>query len=181
MSKIELPNFKNLISGGIEGIGNAAANIIGKLKADPTKVAEAEKELAELQVNAKLESERIANESERIANETLKIEIEAEKNRLQDIADARLMNKEIQLSDKASWLSKNVGYIIDLFLGALWGTITVIIVLKLFNVAAQNVDMVTLVSIHGTVTAVFMVTVQFHRGSSVGSHSKEKQLSKLSK
>lgn len=95
---------------------------------------------------------------------------------LKDIQDARSSNARIQESDKASWLSKNVGYMIDIFLAVLWGTITIIMFLKIFKVAAQDVDMISLMALHGTVTAVFMNTVTFHRGSSKGSEDKSKEL-----
>lgn len=98
---------------------------------------------------------------------------------LKDVQDARANNTKIQESDKASWLSKNVGYIIDLFLAALWGTITVILFLKIFKITATDVDMVSLLGLHGTVTAVFMTVVNFHRGSSRGSEDKSKELKEL--
>lgn len=98
---------------------------------------------------------------------------------LKDMQDARGSNVKIQESDKASWLAKNVGYILDLFVAALWGTITIILFLKIFKIAAQNVDMVSLMALHGTVTAVFMNTVTFHRGTSKGSEDKSKELKEL--
>lgn len=96
-----------------------------------------------------------------------------------DMADARNMNTKIQESDKASWLSKNIAYILDLFVGLLWGTITVILFLKVFKVAANNVDMVSLMALHGTVTAVFMISMNFHRGSSIGSERKQRQIERM--
>jgi len=95
---------------------------------------------------------------------------------LKDTQDARNANARIQESENASWLSKNVGYILDLFLATLWGTITVIMFLKVFKIAAQEVDMISLMSLHGTVTAVFMMSVSFHRGTSRGSEDKSKEL-----
>lgn len=95
---------------------------------------------------------------------------------LKDTQDARNANARIQESENASWLSKNVGYILDLFLATLWGTITVIMFLKVFKIAAQEVDMISLMSLHGTVTAVFMMSVSFHRGTSRGSEVKSKEL-----
>lgn len=95
---------------------------------------------------------------------------------LKDTQNARDTNARIQESDKASWLSKNVGYIIDLFLATLWGTVTIIMFLKIFKITATDVDMVSLLGLHGTVTAVFMTVVNFHRGTSRGSEDKSKEL-----
>lgn len=95
---------------------------------------------------------------------------------LKDTQSARDANVAIQNSDKASWLSKNVGYIIDLFLTILWGTITLILFLKIFKVAAESVDMISLMALHGTVTAVFMTIVNFHRGTSKTSADKDKTI-----
>jgi len=95
---------------------------------------------------------------------------------LKDTQDARNANARIQESENASWLSKNVGYILDLFLATLWGTITVIMFLKIFKITAQEVDMISLMALHGTVTAVFMMSVSFHRGTSRGSEDKSKEL-----
>lgn len=95
---------------------------------------------------------------------------------LKDTQDARSANARIQESANASWLSKNVGYILDLFLAALWGTITIIMFLKIFKITAQDVDMISLMALHGTVTAVFMMSVTFHRGTSRGSEIKSQEL-----
>ncbi len=98
---------------------------------------------------------------------------------LKDVQSARDANARIQESDKASWLSKNVGYIIDLFLATLWGTVTVIMFLKIFKVTTMDIDMISLMGLHGTVTAVFMTVVNFHRGTSKGSEDKSKELKEL--
>lgn len=100
---------------------------------------------------------------------------------LKDVQSAREANAQIQNSDKASWLSKNVAYMIDLFLTALWGTVTVILFLKIFKIAASDVDMVSLMALHGTVTAVFMTVVNFHRGTSRGSEDKQKHINAMLK
>lgn len=63
---MELPTLKSLISGGITGIAQSAADIISKFKADPTKVVEIESEIEKLKITASLESERIVNQAEEI-------------------------------------------------------------------------------------------------------------------
>jgi len=86
---------------------------------------------------------------------------------------------KIQESDKASWLAKNVGYILDLFLGLIWGTVTIFIIAKAFKVIHNDADMTAVLSIYGTITAVFMISLQFHRGTSKGSEDKSKELKEM--
>lgn len=129
-----------------------------------------EKDAVNLAVQAEVNRHMESMQSQ--ANDELKL-------LLADTSDARLMNTKVQESDKASWLSKNIAYMLDLFVGLLWGTITVILFLKVFKVAAGNVDMISLMALHGTVTAVFMISMNFHRGSSIGSERKQKQIEKM--
>lgn len=159
--------LKNIIGGKggdiIDSVGDLADKFI-------TTPHEKEQFNAELQkeVNRHIEAMQIE------ANKELEI-------LSKDVADARQMNSKIQDSDHASWLSKNVAYLLDLFLAILWGTITIILFLKLFKIGPENVDLISLLALHGTVTAVFMISVQFHRGSSIGSERKQRQLERLQK
>lgn len=98
---------------------------------------------------------------------------------LADTQDARANNTKIQESDKASWLAKNVGYMLDLFLGLIWGTVTIFIIAKAFKVIHNDADMTAVLSIYGTITAVFMISLQFHRGTSKGSEDKSKELKEM--
>lgn len=98
---------------------------------------------------------------------------------IKDIQSARDTNVKIQDSEKSSWLSKNVAYILDIFLGAIWGTVTVFIVGKALKIIDNPVDMTAVLSIYGTITAVFMTVINFHRGSSKGSEDKTKQINKM--
>lgn len=100
-------------------------------------------------------------------------------NELKDIADARDANVKIQESDKASWLSKNVAYMLDLFVSLVWGGLTVTIVLKTFRLVGADIDWSSILAIYSTVTATFMVCLNFHRGTSRGSENKQKQLDKM--
>lgn len=60
------PSVKSLVEGGIKGIGDTFANIVGKFKADPTKVAEIEQELEKARIEANLKAIEIANQAEEI-------------------------------------------------------------------------------------------------------------------
>lgn len=161
-------------------IGNIIANVTGKGAADIvtsvgnvadkfiTTGQEKEEFKAEVQKEINRHIEAAA------ANATKNVEMH-----LADTANARDMNSKLQESDKASWLSKNVGYILDLFLAVIWGTLTVFIIMKALMLIETKADMTAVLSIYGTVTAVFMLSMNFHRGTSVGSERKQKQIEKM--
>ncbi len=78
-------NVQSLLSTGIGSILDGASKIIGDFKADPTKVAEAEKALAELRINATLKSQELSNQLEAeytkqldIVNKTMQTEAYSE-------------------------------------------------------------------------------------------------------
>jgi hypothetical protein len=119
---------------------------------------------------------KVVNEHEEKIAELGEKELEAY---LKDTQSARDANVAIQNSDKASWLSKNVAYMIDLFLTLIWGSITIFIVGKVLKLIDSNVDMTVVLSIYGTVTAVFMTVLNFHRGTSRGSEDKQKTINKM--
>jgi hypothetical protein len=100
---------------------------------------------------------------------------------LKDTSNARDQNIAIQNSDKASWLSKNVAYLIDLFVFTIWGAMTVYIICKFLNIikAQQGVDFSGILGIYSGITAIAMTVLNFHRGSSKGSEDKQKQLNNL--
>lgn len=98
-----------------------------------------------------------------------------------DTASARDMNAKVQ-GDKPSWLAKNVGYIIDIFVLLLWGSYTLLItlhMLKLIQVVDKSVDFTVIVTLWGAVTALAQQIIGFHRGSSQGSVEKQKMIDKL--
>jgi len=87
--------FKGSAEGLISGVTNGAANIISKLKADPTKVFEAETELEKLKINTSLELEKISVQME----QELTKQIEAEQKGVSDRWSSDMASD--------SWLSKN--------------------------------------------------------------------------
>lgn len=160
-----LPFLKNIFSGGASELVKTISNTV-----DEFNLSGEEKEKFKIEIlsatNSHLEKMAALSQSE----------LEAY---LKDTQSARDANAKIQESDKASWLAKNVAYMIDLFLAALWGTVTIILFLKVFKIAAAEVDMISLMALHGTVTAVFMTVVNFHRGTSKGSEDKQRQLNQM--
>ena len=151
--------------GAIEGLTGGIAAVVSKFKADPTKTIELE---------AELQKAVLAHEEKLIE---LGNGIEAAY--LADTQDARDANARIQESDKASWLSKNVGYILDLFVALVWGSLTVYLGARALKLASADVDLTAVLSLYSTVTAVFMMTMGFHRGTSRGSQDKDKQINKM--
>lgn len=99
---------------------------------------------------------------------------------LADVQNARDNNARIQESDKASWWAKNTAYFLDIFLGLIWGSVTVLLIAKALKLVDNvNADMTAVLSIYSTVTALFMVSLNFHRSSSVGSKTKDSHIDKL--
>lgn len=105
---------------------------------------------------------------------------QAETALLQDVQQARTENARIQTAG-GSWLARNVGYLLDLGLFTVWGTCTIYLVLralKLVNVGT-TVDLTGVLAIYSTITAAFMTSLTFHRGSSRGSEVKDAALRQL--
>lgn len=96
---------------------------------------------------------------------------------LADVADARNSNVKIQESQFASWMAKNVPYILDLFVMLIWGSMTIFIIAKAINlVNDDSIDWTAILGIYSGVTALATQVLSFHRGSSQGSKDKTKVL-----
>lgn len=167
-----MPGIKDaiagLLKGGLTGIGETAKGIIGQ-------VAENKIGLSEAALNIDKEINRA---SEAITAQTNDLE----KAYLADVQSARDANVHIQESDKASWLAKNIAYCIDIWMALIWGVFTIYVAALWAKViSSASVDFTGILSLYSTVTAVFMITVNFHRGTSQGSADKQKLLDKLSK
>jgi len=155
--------FKGSAEGIIGGLTNGAANIISKIKADPTKVLEYEKELKELETNAMLKIAETANQLE-IAY-------------LVDTQNARDNNAKIQESDKASWLSKNVNPLLTI--SVTLGFFTLLFFMLSHNVPKENERIMDILL--GTLGGAWLSIINFHFGSSKGSEEKQKHLMKITK
>lgn len=159
-----LEAIKGLMSGGkiIESVGGVIDNLT-------TSKEEKEKLKIELEKEINRHSEKLIEEANSV--------YEAE---LKDTQSARDANVKIQESDKASWWAKNTAYFLDVFIGLIWGSITVFLAAKALKLVDNlNADLTAVLSLYSTVTAVFMICLNFHRGTSAGSQSKQKQLDKL--
>lgn len=132
----------------------------------------------EEKIKAQAELEKVLNDymiqKEQMANAAVEMY-------LKDTQDARQMNARVQESDKASWLSKNIAFMIDILLTIVWSAITVFLVARAMNlIAAKAIDLTAVLSIYTTVTAVFMTVVNFHRGTSRSSEKKNDIIKSIS-
>jgi maltodextrin utilization protein YvdJ len=97
--------------------------------------------------------------------------------RLADAADARKMNASIQTTAEASWLAKNAAYVLDfLIIGS-----TVLLGLLLFAVKLPVENKELALTVFGALLALATQCVQFHRGSSQNSRSKDSTIDRLTK
>jgi hypothetical protein len=86
------------------------------------------------------------------------------------------MAVEVQQAPNASWLARNVGYVLDLLVAIVWGSCTVYLLLRALKLVGDGADLTGVLAIYSTVTATFMTSLTFHRGSSRGSEIKDATL-----
>jgi len=79
----------------------------------------------------------------------------------------------IQSSKYSTKIAKYTPYIIDLFVSAIWGAMTIFIIAKALQPSiATEADFPTILGIYAAVTGVMSTVINFHRGSSEHSESK---------
>ena len=111
------------------------------------------------------------------AEKLAELELEMAKIDASNTADARKMNSEIQNSATASWLAKNIAYVIDVAIIA--GALTMTFVVFIIGVPEQNKSMAF--TALGSLWTLTGTVVNFHRGSSAGSKAKTEELMKGAK
>lgn len=162
-----LPILEKLLGGGIKGIADGAKGIIDSINAPKEEKIKAELALQELAIKHQEVMVQQANE--------------LEKAYLESIKSAQEMNSKIQESDKASWMAKNIAYLIDIFVTILWGGLTAYLMLIMLHLVNKDshVDYTAVTAVWGAVTGVFTQVLSFHRGSSQGSQDKQKMIDKM--
>ena len=108
------------------------------------------------------------------AQKLAELELEMAKIDASNTADARKMNSEIQNSATASWLAKNIAYVIDVAIIA--GSLLMTFVVFIIGVPEQNKSMAF--TALGSLWTLTGTVVNFHRGSSAGSKAKTEELMK---
>jgi hypothetical protein len=158
-----------IFGGGAIKVAEGVANIVDKFVDTKTEKAERDR-LIMAEVNRNMEA--MAREAN-----------ELEKAYLADIQNSRDANMAIQQSDKASWLAKNIGYLIDIFITVIWGALTTYLIVVMLNLAPKQVgvDYTAVTAVWGAVTGVFTTVLTWHRGSSQGSADKQKLLDRITK
>ena len=111
------------------------------------------------------------------AEKLQELELEMAKLDMANTADARKMNSEIQNSTTASWLAKNIAYVIDVSIIA--GALTMTFVVFIVGVPEQNKSMAF--TALGSLWTLTGTVVNFHRGSSAGSKAKTEEMMKGAK
>ena len=102
------------------------------------------------------------------ASKLQEIELEYAKLDMANTADARKMNSEIQNSVVASWMSKNIAYVIDIAI--VTSTIGLTAMLMTSSVPQENKELALMA--FGSLVTLCGTVVNFHRGSSQGSKDK---------
>lgn len=103
------------------------------------------------------------------------------KDYLTDVQNSRETNVKIQESDRASWMAKNTGYLMDCFIAIIWACLTFYIAAKYLNIikvsAVVNFDGIW--GLYASVCTFMGTTLNWHRGSSKGSDEKQKTMNKM--
>lgn len=159
--------------------------VVGLFTGGEGKLVGAIGKVADDLITSKEEKEALKIELAKVINthaeEMGKQAIQETESYLKDVQDARDANVQIQNSDKASWLSKNVAYMIDLFIMIIWGTMTVYLIMVMLNFVKADIgaDVSGVLGVYSGVTAIAMTVLNFHRGTSKGSEDKSKQLTHM--
>jgi hypothetical protein len=154
MSKIKdfLTGLKpsNIVGEGIKSTISSVADVVDRFVQSPDEKA------------------KIMLELEKITNERLNAE-------QANTANAREMNAKIQESANASWLSKNIAYILDIFVVLVFAIMLFVIMNKSVPEANKELFYTAFGGLVSLVTTVF----NFHRGSSSGSVHKQSIIDKI--
>lgn len=163
-----LPKFLSGIFGG--GAGELIEKVGGVV--DNLTMSKEEKEKLKIELIQATNShvEKMANLAQNELDSYLK-----------DTQSARETNARIQESDKASWLAKNVGYCIDVFIVGVWGFLTIYLLVVMLNIVKkqEGVDYTAVTAVWGGVTAFAGTILNFHRGTSRSDEKKSAAIDKM--
>lgn len=156
------------------------ANIIGKVTSTgAANIVESVGNVADKFITTGQEKEEFKAEVAKEINRHIEAMASAQNSELEtlmkDMDSARDMNSRIQESDKASWLSKNIAYIID----CVFVVAFILMLVMIFNKAVPESNKELFYTGFGLLGANVSTILNFHRGTSIGSERKQKQLEKI--
>lgn len=157
--------LKNIVAGlakgSTEGIIKTVADTIDKFTLS-------KEEKAQISQAVTAELNRHEEKIEELALQKLQAELD-------NVANARDNNAKIQESEHASWLAKNIAYLIDgAFVVAFFIGLLVIL-----NKVVPESNKELFYTGFGALTSYVGTILTFHRGTSIGSHTKQKVLDKI--
>lgn len=155
-----------LLKKGVEGFLKGGADIVDRFVQTKDEAAAMNLELGKL---AETHFQSVQDDA------TKQLELE-----IKNTSDARAMEIAIQ-AGHPSWLSRNVSYLIDLFVMCVWGGMTVYIALRALKLLADahQVDFSVILGIYAAVSTQMGTVLNFHRGSSKSSEDKGKQIDRM--
>ena len=156
------------------------ANIIGKVTSTgAANIVESVGNVADKFITTGQEKEEFKAEVTKEVNRHIEAMASAQNAELEtlmkDMDSARDMNSRIQDSDKASWLSKNIAYIID----CVFVVAFILMLIMIFNKAVPESNKELFYTGFGLLGANVSTILNFHRGTSIGSERKQKQIDKI--
>jgi len=158
-----------IFKGGIAGIGDAVKNVVESFKLDPAVGAQLNEKLQETVMSHQEEMQKLCEAQYEAA--------------LKDVQDAR--NTEIKLNEatSASWLSKNMVAILAFFVSAVWGSLTVYLLLNMLNLIAinPNVNMTAVLGVYSALSGSEGIILNFFFGSSSSSQKKDDTIATIAK
>lgn len=162
-----MPIWDKLFGTGAKGLVDSVGNALDGLITNKEELAA-----------AKLAVEKEANRHMEAMNASVTKELELQ---LQDVSNSRDANVKIQESEHSSWLSKNTGYCLDIFISLIWSGLTFYIAAKYLNIIKLNagVDFSGVWGLYASVTGLMTIVLSWHRGSSRGSADKSATIEKM--
>lgn len=156
------------------------ANIIGKVTSTgAANIVESVGNVADKFITTGQEKEEFKAEVTKEINRHIEAMAAAQNAELEtlmkDMDSARDMNSRIQESDKASWLSKNIAYLID----CVFVVAFILMLVMIFNKAVPESNKELFYTGFGLLGANVSTILNFHRGTSIGSERKQKQIDKI--
>jgi len=156
------------------------ANIIGKVTSTgAANIVESVGNVADKFITTGQEKEEFKAEVAKEVNRHIEAMAAAQNSELEtlmkDMDSARDMNSRIQESDKASWLSKNIAYLID----CVFVVAFILMLVMIFNKAVPESNKELFYTGFGLLGANVSTILNFHRGTSIGSERKQKQIDKI--